>query len=137
MAEGEGEDDDSSKTEEPTQKKLDDAREKGQVAQSKEMSTWLILLMITLIIGVGTPPLFDSMKIYLANFFEKAGQVPTGIGGISAILTDMMLHILGYVGIPFLLLMPHFMDDVGSIFHLPKAKLCFSISNLLKVNLFP
>ncbi|MCW8090371.1 flagellar biosynthesis protein FlhB [Alteromonas sp. ASW11-130] len=32
------------KTEEPTQKKIDDAREKGQIARSKELSTTLVLI---------------------------------------------------------------------------------------------
>ncbi|MBM3484450.1 MAG: flagellar biosynthesis protein FlhB, partial [Alphaproteobacteria bacterium] len=33
--------DDSQRTEEPTPKKLDDARKKGQVIQSREVSSWL------------------------------------------------------------------------------------------------
>ncbi len=33
--------DESQKTEEPSQKKLDDARRKGQVASSKEVSNFL------------------------------------------------------------------------------------------------
>ena len=32
--------DDSEKTEEPTSKKLDDAREKGDVPKSQEVNTW-------------------------------------------------------------------------------------------------
>ena len=40
------EEDDSSqeKTEEPTQKKLDKAREDGQIARSKELNTLLVLV---------------------------------------------------------------------------------------------
>jgi flagellar biosynthesis protein FlhB len=97
--------DDSSKTEDPSQKKLEDARQKGQVAQSKEMSMWIILLMITLIVGVGSGPLFSSMSDYLRGYFERAGQLPTGIGGIGVIITDMFLKTLGFVAIPFMLLM--------------------------------
>ena len=40
MAEGE---DDSQKTEEPTQRRLDDAREKGDVAKSQEIPGWFVL----------------------------------------------------------------------------------------------
>ena len=104
MAEGDNEDD-SSKTEDPSQKKLEDARQKGQVAQSKEMGTWLVLLMVTLIVIVGSEPLFSSMKEYLQSYLEKAGQVPTGVGGVASILTDMFLKTLGFVAIPFVLLM--------------------------------
>lgn len=106
MAEGGGEqEDESSKTEDPSQKKLDDARLKGQVAQSKEIGIWLILLMITLIIGVGAGPLFTAMKDYLKIYFEQAGQMPSGVGGLGVLLTDMFLHTLGFVAIPFILLM--------------------------------
>jgi len=37
-------DDSYEKTEEPTPKKLEDAREKGQIARSKELSTALVLV---------------------------------------------------------------------------------------------
>jgi flagellar biosynthetic protein FlhB len=104
MSEGQNEDD-SSKTEDPSQKKLEDARQKGQVAQSKEMGMWIVLLMVTLIIAVGSGPLFTAMNEYLRGYFERAGQMPTGIGGIASILTDMFLKTLGFVAIPFILLM--------------------------------
>ncbi|MFN5588217.1 MAG: EscU/YscU/HrcU family type III secretion system export apparatus switch protein, partial [Holosporales bacterium] len=35
--------DDSQKTEEPSQRKLEKAREEGQVVSSKEVSSWIIL----------------------------------------------------------------------------------------------
>ncbi len=39
------EEDDSQKTEEPTAKRLREAEEKGEVAQSQELKTWLMLLV--------------------------------------------------------------------------------------------
>ena len=38
------EEDDASKTEEPTPKKLAEAKRKGSVAQSQEIKSWAILL---------------------------------------------------------------------------------------------
>ena len=43
--------DDSQKTEEPTPKRLEEARKKGQIALSRELNTWLMLLTGTIIIG--------------------------------------------------------------------------------------
>ena len=43
-----GEDDDSQKTEEPTGKRLSDAREKGQVPRSQEVSHWFMILALAL-----------------------------------------------------------------------------------------
>ena len=38
-----GDQDQSQKTEQPTEKKLQDAHKKGQVAKSQEVSTWFVL----------------------------------------------------------------------------------------------
>ena len=37
------EDDSSDKTEDPTQKRLDEALERGDVAKSQEVNTWFVL----------------------------------------------------------------------------------------------
>jgi len=40
------------KTEEPTHRRLEQAREKGQIARSQEVTHWFVLLAVTLIIVV-------------------------------------------------------------------------------------
>ncbi|MEM8811764.1 MAG: EscU/YscU/HrcU family type III secretion system export apparatus switch protein, partial [Pseudomonadota bacterium] len=42
-------DDDTEKTEDPTQKKLEDAHKKGDVAKSQEVNTWFIVAGIALV----------------------------------------------------------------------------------------
>ena len=44
-------DDTEDKTEDPTQKRLDDALEKGDVAKSQEVNTWFIIAGGTLILS--------------------------------------------------------------------------------------
>ena len=44
------EDNKDSKTEEPSQKKLEEALEKGQVVNSREVNNFLVLFFLTLII---------------------------------------------------------------------------------------
>ena len=44
--------DDAEKTEDPTQKKLDDALEKGDVAKSQEVSTWFTMLGTGLVVAL-------------------------------------------------------------------------------------
>jgi len=48
----ESESDDSQKTEDPTQRRLDQAREKGQVAKSQEINHWFIFLGMAVVITV-------------------------------------------------------------------------------------
>jgi len=65
-------DDASQKTEEPTQKKLDDSRKKGEVPLSREVNHWLILLAGTLIIGTVMGPVCFAMMELLAVYIENA-----------------------------------------------------------------
>ena len=55
MAEDGG--DGQEKTEEPTQKRLDDARAEGRVLSSKEMYVFTALALATLVLAVGRPAL--------------------------------------------------------------------------------
>jgi flagellar biosynthesis protein FlhB len=48
MAEGAEEDD---KTEEPTQKRIDDARERGEIVYSTEVATAFSLLAVTMLVA--------------------------------------------------------------------------------------
>ncbi len=50
--------DKSSKTEEPTVKKLTDAKERGSVAVSREVNTWMLLMA-----GAIVPPLQKYLTI--------------------------------------------------------------------------
>ena len=60
MAEGT---DDEDKTEDPSPKKQREAREKGQVAQSREINTWVILFTATLLISWMSVQIGDSLTL--------------------------------------------------------------------------
>ncbi|HEY0919095.1 flagellar biosynthesis protein FlhB [Devosia sp.] len=69
----------SSKTEDPSQKKLEDAHKKGDVAKSQEVTTWFMLSGAALIFATMAVPsatgLAGSLKVLLANAdrFEVGG----------------------------------------------------------------
>ncbi len=67
----EGGTDDEDKTEEPTQKKLREAREKGQVAQSREVNTWVMLFTSALVFvylgGWTSNQITDMIKQFIAQ----------------------------------------------------------------------
>jgi len=53
------------KTEQPTEKRLEDARKKGQVAQSRELTTCLLILFTTLFLSFSLSKGFEEMfRIY-------------------------------------------------------------------------
>ena len=75
MAEGE---DKSQKTEDPTQKKLEDARKKGQVASSREVNHWFMILAGTLAVVMFVPAMMRDLAASL-------GQI---LGSVHAITID-------------------------------------------------
>ena len=64
--------DSGEKTEEPTGKKITDASNKGQVAQSQEIQSWAILLTITIIIGSAMPTIMGYVTRVNRRFIESA-----------------------------------------------------------------
>src|SRR5689334_153757 len=57
-------------TEAPSQHKLDQARERGQVASSREVNTWMMLLAGTGIILFLAPPAARTLERVLAGFVD-------------------------------------------------------------------
>lgn len=104
MAENEQEDD-SSKTEDPTPKKLEESRKKGQVALSREINNWLMLLTGTLVVLVGGPSAMRTMTLHLRGYIEHAHVLPSVPGGIGVVLSESFQEILGILIFPLLLLM--------------------------------
>ncbi len=101
MSEGE-QPDDAQKTEEPTPKKLEEAKKKGQVAISKEVNNWLILLAGTVLIALASGPLFSQMQSVLRTFIEKSHVLPGGEEGAFFVLTHTTSEMFGILFLVFL-----------------------------------
>lgn len=97
--------DEASKTEDPSPKKLEESRERGQVPHSREVNTWIMLLAVTLLIGSATPSMFSNFAIFLRSYFEQAHMIPGMQGGIAFILRETFWNSLGYTFVFFLVLM--------------------------------
>lgn len=96
--------DDSQKTEEPSQKKLDDARKRGQVVLSREINNWVMLGAGALMIAMLAPYVFGELKRTLVVFLAHPHQIQMdGIG-----VRDMGVRLFGDLGmilfLPLLLL---------------------------------
>lgn len=104
-------DDDSQKTEDPTPKRLEEARKKGQIALSRELNTWLMLLTGTVIIGTMSGGFMTELTVYMRGFIEHAGDLPQVPGGFRETLGASFWKVLGMMALPLLALM--FMAFVG------------------------
>lgn len=104
MSDGE-QPDDSQKTEEPTPKRLEEARKKGQVAVSREINNWLMLLTATVLIGAASSPVMARLSEHLKAYIEHAHDFPQAPGGLSIVLGDSFWEVLAILLLPLLVLM--------------------------------
>jgi flagellar biosynthetic protein FlhB len=102
MAEDE---DDSQKTEDPTRKKLDDARKRGQVALSREVNNWIMLTAGTLLVGTAAAGMMSKLTQHMRAYIENAHDLPGPPGGFSITLGESLWDIIAIIGLPLLLLM--------------------------------
>ncbi|MCD8498285.1 MAG: flagellar biosynthesis protein FlhB [Alphaproteobacteria bacterium] len=80
--------DDAQKTEEPTSKKLEDARKKGQVPLSREVNNWLMILAGTVLIAAVSNTLFSNLRDLMREFIEKSYAFPSGVNGLTILLSS-------------------------------------------------
>ncbi|GAB1620053.1 flagellar biosynthesis protein FlhB [Agarivorans albus] len=97
-------DDDQEKTEDPTGKKLEDARNKGQVARSKELGTAAVLISAALAIMAFGGMLAESMvKVFQTAFVMSREEVfdvnlmLKNLGIMGWLLFKPMIWIMGFI----------------------------------------
>ena len=96
-----GEDDDS-KTEQPTSRRLDKAREQGNVLQSQEVKTVVMLTAMLVVVWLGLPVLINLLKAYMAGMLDNLGNVRiTDPKDLVQLSTDVLLHIGLALATPF------------------------------------
>jgi flagellar biosynthetic protein FlhB len=95
----------SSKTEDPSQKKLEDAHKKGDVVKSQEVTTWFMLagsgLMFALMAAPTSVALAESLKTLMAN----ADQYEVGGSAFGAFFSGLSNSILLAALIPLAVLL--------------------------------
>ncbi|RDD60846.1 flagellar biosynthesis protein FlhB [Ferruginivarius sediminum] len=96
------EQDDSQKTEEPTERKLQQAREKGQIAKSQEVNHWFIILAFGLMLAIFAPYTAQGIADALYPFIAKAHSLPATGGGLGDLLIETFLGIAAALALPIL-----------------------------------
>src|SRR4029079_6795299 len=94
----------SQRTEDPTQKRLDDALKRGDVVKSQEVTTWFIIAGGTLVLvafsgGMGSERA-TTMRVLIAN----AHQLRVDGTGLICLSEKIGLEVLAALAIPFVLL---------------------------------
>ncbi len=101
----EGGQDNSQNSEEPTQKRLDDARDKGQIASSRELNHWFLILGTAIVIGMMAPPAARELTVLLQTYIEAPHAIQIDSGGLAVTMQYLLLKVGAVVMLPLLLLM--------------------------------
>lgn len=94
--------DDSQKTEDPTPKRLQDAREKGQVARSQEVNHWFIILGFALILGVMSPWVVNRIGLAMLPFIERPHDIIVESSTAQTLMYETVKEVAIALSLPFL-----------------------------------
>ncbi len=95
----------SERSEDPTQKKLDDAHNRGEVAKSQEINTWFVIGAATVALLTFGAPAGTSLTGSLRGLIANSHTLSLDGGGIQRIAARLGLETLVALAFPFLLLM--------------------------------
>src|SRR4051812_17983195 len=88
------------KTEDPTHKRLEESRKKGQIPVSKEVGNFFIILTLTLIVVALGPGMMRRTRDLLLPFFASPDQFIMDASGISSMLQDVSSRALLIITVP-------------------------------------
>jgi flagellar biosynthetic protein FlhB len=85
--------DDSQRTEEPTQRRLDQAHDHGDVVKSTEVTAFVLLVGATLAIAMFAPQAAIGFTNAFRVFLEQPDQIPVDGRGVTVILQGSLWHL--------------------------------------------
>ncbi len=97
------EQDHSQKTEEPTQKRLDEARKRGQIVVSREVNHWFMILAATLCVAMFMPGTLTGMAAALTPFLEMPDAMATGPADLRSLAFTLLGRLLEAGMLPLVL----------------------------------
>jgi flagellar biosynthetic protein FlhB len=99
------ENDASDKTEDPTQKRLDDALERGDVVKSQELNTWFVIAGGTLVLSTFSGSISDGLMVPMRNLIANSWMIRADGPGLLALAQSLEYAVVAAIGLPMLMLM--------------------------------
>ncbi|MGH1378227.1 MAG: flagellar biosynthesis protein FlhB [Alphaproteobacteria bacterium] len=97
--------DDSQKTEEPTPKKLEESRKRGQISMSREVNNWVMLFAGTVFIIALAGPMMMQLSDMMRVYIEFSHSLPGMPGGLGVVLGESVKKVIGIMILPLFLFM--------------------------------
>src|ERR1041384_560980 len=96
--------DDTERSEDPTQKRLDEALERGDVVKSQEVNTWFVLATATLILLSFSGSMSGAILTILRGILANAHGIPVDGRGLVQTMQTLGIATIAAVALPFGLL---------------------------------
>lgn len=97
----EGDKDPEQQTEEPTQKRLEEAVKKGNIPVSREVAHFFAMALLAAIIIAAIPGMMKDTGKLLIPILSHVGELPADRQGLGVILQRLIFGGLGIVALPF------------------------------------
>jgi flagellar biosynthesis protein FlhB len=98
------EDDGGERSEDPTQKRLDEALERGDVAKSQEVNTWFMIAGATLVLSTFSGSI-GGIEMPLRNLIANSWMIRTDGRGLLMLMENLEYAVFAAIGVPILMLM--------------------------------
>jgi flagellar biosynthetic protein FlhB len=96
--------DSSDKTEDPTQKRLDDAHDRGDVAKSQEINTWFVIAGATLVLSTFSGSIGGGILTPMRNLIANSWMIHADGPGLLALAQSLEYALIVALGVPLLML---------------------------------
>ena len=96
--------DQDSKTEDPSQRKLEEAHKKGDVAKSQEVTTWFMLVGTTIVFAGLAPWTAVQVSAPLQQILSNADRFDVNGSGFSSFFSGLGFSLIGAVLVPLAVL---------------------------------
>src|SRR5258705_6434609 len=98
------ENDTADKTEDPTQKRLDDAHDRGDVAKSQEINTWFVIAAGTLLLSTFSGSIGGGVVMPLRNLVANSWMIHADGPGPMALAKSLEYVLIAVLRVPLLML---------------------------------
>jgi flagellar biosynthetic protein FlhB len=96
--------DDTEKTEEPTQKRLDEALKRGDVVKSQEVNTWFVIAGATLVLMAFSGGMGQGLTTTMRGLIAHAHDISMDGPALPRLFQKIGIEMIAAIAIPFLLL---------------------------------
>jgi flagellar biosynthetic protein FlhB len=96
--------DTADKTQDPTQKRLDEAHDRGDVAKSQEINTWFVIAGATLTLSTFSGSIGGGILMPLRNLVANSWMIRADGPGLLELTKSLEYMLIATLGVPLLLL---------------------------------